>query len=116
MVSGTDQVLRNLDAYTNGLVEKATRAMTLITAALEGWAKSEHTYQDRTSNLTNSIFGSLGQVTGQIVTGYVGARMEYAWAVELARSQKWAFIWPTIENHLDDIQGILEKELGKKAF
>ena len=54
--SGVDEVLKNLDAYTRQQIpERAVAAMEQVMAALEGWAKSEHRYTDRTANTTNSM-------------------------------------------------------------
>ncbi len=82
-----------------------------VMAALEGWAKSEHAYRDRTTNNTSSIKGEVAEVSAEIVRGVLSAGMEYSIWLELARDGKWAFLWPVIERHKDDILGIIQNRM-----
>ena len=111
-VTGLRQVEAALFGATEAIEKKAERAVAAVVAALEGWAKVEHKYTDRTGNLTNSIRGELGEVTAAIVRGYLSAGMEYSIYLELARSGKWAFLWPVVEKHREDIRKIIVAELG----
>lgn len=113
--------LLRFDATIDQMQRRGVEAITAVTLALEGWAKNEHTYQNRTGDLSASIKGVPGEVVGMsldglaggIVRGYLaaGENAPYAWAVELAREEKWAFLWPTIERHMDDIQALLRQHL-----
>ena len=116
MAAGIAAVLAAFDAYTNGLEKRVEICIQTVVGALEGWAKSEHSYTDRTSNLTNSIKGIVGEVSATGGVGYLTATMEYAVFVELARDGKWAFLWPVIEGHREDIMKIIESQLGGTAL
>ena len=133
-----DDITGNLDAWTDEMMRKAELAMQDVMAALEGWAKSEHghpgvarntrppvmsksgekrnaphnaPYWDLTSNTTNSIRGEVVEVTREIISGVLSAGMEYDIYLELAHNGKWAFLWPTIENHKDDIMRLIANRM-----
>lgn len=112
MAAGVGEVLAAFDGFARGLEGRIELCIQTIVGALEGWAKSEHSYTDRTTNLTNSIKGLVGEVSSTGATGYLTATMEYAVFVELARDGKWAFLWPVIERHREDIMKIIEQVLG----
>ena len=107
-VTGDAQVLAALAAEMARLQANAELAMQEVMAALEGSAKSEHSYTDRTGNTTNSIQGTVAEASAELVRGILSAGMDYDVFLELARAGKWAFLWPTIERHHDDILAIIE--------
>lgn len=101
-------ILKGVEEWTDSLEQKALAAMEAVMTALENWAKTEHSYTDRTGNLTNSIRGFVeSAIVNGVLTGTLTATMEYAVFVELARSGKWAFLQPTIERHEADILKLL---------
>lgn len=102
-----DAVQLRLSAVAAQLQHNAETAMAEVMAALEGWAKSEHIYTDRTGNNTNSIKGEVAEASAEIVRGVLSAGMEYSVFLELARDGRWAFLWPTIERHKDDILALI---------
>jgi len=112
---GLAQVLTNLNAHVDGITARCEAAMEIVVAALEGWAKSEHKYTDRTTNNTNSIRGFVAEATPQLVRGVLAAGMEYSIFLELARNGEWAFLLPVIQRHRADIIAILREQLGSGA-
>lgn len=116
MAQGIGDILTSFDRFAGGVHSGVETCIKVVVAALEGWAKAEHTYKDSaTANLTNSIKGLVGEVSPTQATGYLTATMEYAIFVELARNGKWAFLWPVIERHRADILKIIEGQLGGSA-
>jgi len=115
MAQGIGDILSGFDRFAGGVHSGVETCIKIVVAALEGWAKAEHGYTDRTTNLTNSIKGLVGQVSPTEATGYLTATMEYAIFVELARNGKWAFLWPVIERHRADILEIISEQLGATA-
>lgn len=109
--SGVETIQLRLLQIEQGFRQKAEVAMAEVVAALEGWAKSEHSYTDRTANTTNSIKGEVAEATALIVRGVLSAGMEYDVFLELAHDGKWAFLWPVIERHKDDILAIIEARM-----
>lgn len=110
-VTGMDQVLANLQNWQREIERRAGQAMEEIVASLEGWAKAEHAYTDRTGNLTSSIRGEITEASAALVRGVLTAGMDYAVFVNAVKDGKWAFLWPVIEAHKDDILAILKRRL-----
>ena len=100
-----------LAEITHRIQQNAETAMAEVMAALEGWAKSEHSYTDRTGNTTTSIKGEVAEVSALLVRGVLSAGMDYDVFLELARDGRWAFLWPVIERHRDDILAIIEARM-----
>lgn len=110
-MSNADAVQLRLEEVVRQMQQNAETAMHEVMAALEGWAKSEHAYRDRTANNTNSIKGEVAEVSAEIVRGVLSAGMEYSAFLELAKEGKWAFLWPVIERHKDDILAIIQNRM-----
>ncbi|MCE5199800.1 hypothetical protein LLG39_12585 [bacterium] len=109
MLRGLDQVQRNLDKwYSDGILKRAAEVMAEIAAMLEGYAKSHHDYQDQTANTTNSTRGFIAEATPKVITTVLTAGMAYDVFLELARNGKWAWIWPAVEENLDEIKAKLQ--------
>lgn len=136
MNTGADMVLAGLEEFAASLNAKASLAMEEVAAALKGWAKSEHggdgpvnaqpsiavngerrnpphdpPFWDLTGATTNSIKGGIAEVSKSLISAYLSAGMDYDVELELARDGKWAFLWPTITRHKDDILAILQLRL-----
>lgn len=86
-------------------------AIIEIMALLEKWAKDEHAYTDRTGALTASITGEIAEVSEDLVRGTLSAGTSAAVFLELAHEGKWAFLWPVIERHKDDIAAVLARHM-----
>ena len=110
-VTGIDAVQLALADVARQIQDRAETAIAEVMDALEGWAKSEHAYIDRTSNTTNSIKGQVAEVSAALVRGVLSAGMEYDVFLELARDGKWAFLWPTIERHKDEILQMIQSRM-----
>ena len=113
-LEGLDTVLGNWDKQCDRWQTKSAEAIEQITTAMEGWAKSEHSYTDRTSNNTNSIRGFVAEASPTIIRGVLTAGMSYSVFLELARDSKWAFLLPVVTRHRADIIKILKQALGAK--
>jgi hypothetical protein len=112
-VTGDQQVLANLEKWAEERQAAAVEAMEIVMEALANWAKTEHSYTDRTSATTTSISGKVAEASKEIVRGVLSAGMEYDVFLELARNGKWAFLWPTIVRHEQDIIQLLKTRLGE---
>lgn len=111
MAMGMESAQRKLAEVAILIQERAKIAVEEVMVALEGWAKSEHLYTDRTSNTTVSIKGQVAEASALLVRGVLSAGMDYDIFLELARDGRWAFLWPTIEKHKDDILAIIEARM-----
>lgn len=108
---GAAQVIGNLSRLDAATQARAEQALTAVMLALEGWARTEHTFMNRTGLLQASIRGFVDENRGPLLTGILSAGMEYGVFVELARQGKWAFLRPVIEGHQDQIARILASHL-----
>lgn len=109
---GLTATILKLDGEIAVLLERCVVAMEQVCEALQGWAKAEHSYTDRTSNNTNSIRAFVAEATPALVRGILTAGMEYSVFLELARDGRWAFLLPVIERHEADILHIIETALS----
>lgn len=69
-------------------------------------------YWDETGDTTRSIKGEVVEVSAELVRGVLSAGMDYDIYLELAREGKWAFLWPTIVAHKDDIEKIIAARMA----
>lgn len=69
---------------------------------LEGEAKRNRPWTDRTSNARNSIQGKF-EWAGDVATIHLSGNAEYSAYLELANGKKYAILRPTIEIHAAEI-------------
>jgi len=112
MASEVDAVKAALEAEINRLYAKAHMAMTAVAEALEGWAKTEHRYKDRSGDNSGTIKGFVDEVSADAITVLLSAGMPYSEFLETARKGKWAFLMPVITNHEADIITLIEQVMA----
>lgn len=109
---GLNDLLRNIDTLKDTVLTAQAAGMAQVSIDVANYAKQNHSFQNRTENLENSI-GPLpveienGTVVGTVIaTGKAG--MNYAAYVEYgtARSAPYPFMTPAVEankQHLRDV-------------
>ena len=107
MLRGQAEVERNLDRWYQGKLARVATAMQEIAAILEGYAKSNHEWRDRTGATTTGIRGFISEATPQMVSVVLAGSMDYNIFLELARDGKWSWLWPAVEANLDLIKSKL---------
>lgn len=110
--NGAAQILANLAAFEKVMQARAEAAMQEVGAALERWAKEEHAFTNRTGELEASIEGFLAASGPSLISTVLKADTPYAHFVELARSGRWAYLWPVIERHQDEILEIIARKMA----
>mgnify|MGYP007112932799 CR=1 FL=1 len=106
-LTGLDDVQRNLERYYQGTLKRAAIAMEEIAALLEGYAKANHPWKPKSGATDVSTKGFIAEATPLVITAVLSAGMEYDVFLELARSGKWAWLWPAVEANLDNIRAKL---------
>ncbi len=98
------KVQNNLNMSRVSQKMRAAIGVYADTAALkmEGQAKQNAPWTDRTSNARNSIRGSFGWRGDHCVIVLSGG-MEYSVYLELAMSKKYAILYPTILKNAPDV-------------
>ena len=108
---GTDeQFLRDMDNYAR-LAIKAVRAVAdFFAPQLEGYAKANAIWTDRTGNARQSLHGYVEDFAENVVALYLsyGAGIEYSIYLETMQSGRFAIILPTFEAHYADIMRMLQ--------
>lgn len=112
-ITGLDQVQRRLDLYVNGLRNSAREAAAEIAELLANYAKTHHDWQPQTGNTDNSTMGTVQEVEGEVIRIILSAGMDYDVFLELARSGRWAWLFPAVQACAGQIRSILISKLGK---
>lgn len=108
--------IRITNNFNAKMVEKKVRASIGVyadTAAkkMEGEAKRDGPWIDRTTNARNSIQGNSGWQGNKAVITLSG-NMDYSPYLELAREKKYAVLVPTIQRNAPDIINGYKKVVG----
>ncbi len=90
-----------------GEVEQKIKGALLLYAhteakRMEGYAKENRPWTDRTGNAKNSMLGAAGWRKDDLVIRLSG-NMHYSVQLELAYGKKYSIIRPTIEKHSPEI-------------
>lgn len=110
-VEGLAVVLNHLDLFAEGLKANAILAAGEIAALLESYAKSHHLWKPQTGATDVSTAGRVID-GGEVIDIYLTAGMDYDVFLELAKSGKWAWLWPAIDANRERILKILVRRLG----
>lgn len=97
-VFGAEEVVLNLSKLAPRLVADLYQAADIATKAVADFAKLNHPYTDRTTNLTQSIQQGTIVILDSGVDATVEARQPYASFVEMgtSRSKPYPFLWPAV--------------------
>lgn len=108
MMEGSDEVIRNLNNWA-----KRQRAASLALAEnwggqLEGRAKTNAPWADRTSNARNGLFGSVEDGNDAILIR-LSHSIEYGVFLELANDGRFAILKPTIDAAIPEVVASYKK-------
>lgn len=112
-VTGVDVVLHGLDAWAKGTRAAAVKAAHQIAELLEGYAKENHPWKDESGDTRASIKGQVWDEAEETILITLSAGMEYDVLLELAKSGKWAWLYPTLIANQEKIRYILKKEMSQ---
>lgn len=110
-VHGVEEINRNLSRLESEMLRAAGDAADEIAQYLETYSKQNAPFKDRTGNLRGSIDGSWEQVGKDLFRVILSAGMDYAVFVELCRDGRYAFLWPAVNESLDEIKSIWARHL-----
>ena len=94
----TAKLLKSLKELPNVIAIASVEALQAVGFKIEQTAKDNHPYEDRTGNLTRSIYSKVVSEEKQKPVGYVGATMHYARYVEkgTARARAYPYLNPAL--------------------
>lgn len=86
-----------------GMTHGLEQAMELIAY----YAKNEHKYTRRTGLTEQTTEGGIYEATAAKVVGIVSASMSYDRFLECARNGEWAFLWPALMEHKEEVLALI---------
>ena len=105
--SGVDKIIARAREVQKlqiaGLTHGLEQAMELIAY----YARTEHLYTRRTGLTEQTTVGGIYEATAAKVVGIVSASMSYDEFLEAAREGKWAFLWPAMMAHREEILALI---------
>lgn len=104
---GIAAMQNNLDRYGDKVIAAVEQVAIYLEPILEGYAKTEARWTDRTGNARQSLH-TWHDVANDIVTVYIGHGVEYGIWLEVRWAGRYSIIWPTIEAHLVPIARLLD--------
>lgn len=109
-VDGMNNLLRNIDILKDTVVTAQAAGMAKVCIDVANYAKENHSFQNRTENLENSIQPQPVEIENGCITGTViatgKAGMNYAAYVEFgtAKSAPYPFMTPAVEANKGNLQ------------
>lgn len=97
MMTGTEEMKRNMDNATKQILEMIEKNMDIARLEMENTAKSQAPWTDRTGNARNSITGSGVEKENETLRIGLAIGVEYGKYLELCNFGKYRIVWPTIE-------------------
>lgn len=106
-ITGLRTVLNNIRRKENKMINKVATIVERTSVSMSNHAKSGHAgdrahmnnrYQNRTTNLTNSIDPDTLEITATRINGGIATNMEYAYYVE----QRYPFMFPALRSVKDE--------------
>ncbi len=98
-VKGVDQILTNLSLLAPAIGKRIAVQLDITAKEVVNYARQNHPYTDRTTNLTQSIDQGDLLITEGRIEAEIVARQPYASFVEAASGGKFAYLWPAVARH-----------------
>jgi len=111
MAKGVEQIVLNLKNFDRRKTERVEIAVQQTQSLVVAYAKGNHPYTDRTSNLTKSIAPGRVTVGRNSINGEVVANMEYAAYVERRWGGRYAYLWPAMKATQRDFFKLVKRAL-----
>ena len=105
---GFDELSKEVEDWAVERELQLTQRVNALLEALVGWARDEHPWKNRTGDLGRSIHAFVTEATPTHIHAELYAREYYSVFLELARDGKWAWLWPVVVNHREDMIRILD--------
>ena len=104
---GFPDAVKNLQGWAvdRAIAERA--AMDGLCAQLQAWAIAEHEWQNDRPYTESTIRAYVVEATVSGTTLRLEADFDAGLWLELARDGRWAWLWPVVMNHIDDIKATL---------
>ena len=108
MSAGLTSVVRNLEAWAERKKAGALALGNVWAGRLEGQAKANRPWKDRTSHAKQGLFGRAIQDKGDVVIA-LAHTVQYGVWLELARDGRYAIVKPTMDRAIPEIRKSYEQ-------
>lgn len=112
---GINDLLRDIDNSKSIIHTAVAAAVATVTKDIAEYAKQNHPFTNRTTNLENSIQPLPVTVEGNIISGAVNAGMEYAKFVEYgtSRAAPYPYLHPAIEANKENLINTIAEAVNR---
>ena len=106
---GSDEaMLRAMENYKNAVLRAIKAVADYWSPILETYAKENGPWVDRTGNARQALHTWIEELSGDVVALYLAHGVYYGIFLERKHAGRYAIIWPTIEEHLPEIERMLK--------
>lgn len=116
--SGTSQMRSSMSAYEMKVKQAIKQIGQYWAAVFESYAKENAPWTDQTANARQSLHAWVEELANDTVAVWLSHGMDYGkyletkGASESSHAGRYAIVWPTIEQHLSQIQKMLKEIFG----
>lgn len=110
---GVEEMAANIQAYGDAVVRAVGQVADYFAPVMEAYAKEHGPWQDRTGNLRQTLNAFVEELSEEVVAIYLAHGMDYGLPIETRFQGRYSVIWPTIEAHLGEIEGVLHNVFGR---
>lgn len=107
--SGDRLIVQNTHLYADQIRAAVRMIAAFFQVHFETYAKTYAPWTDRTGNARQSLHSFVEEVSRDVVDLYISHGMEYGIQLETRFAGRYAILWPTVQKHLPEIKGMLER-------
>lgn len=104
---GVEEMATNIQAYGDAVVRAVGQVADYFAPVMEAYAKEHAPWRDRSGNARQTLNAFVEDLSEEVVAIYLAHGMDYGKYLELRNQSRYAIVWPTIEAHLGEIEGML---------
>ena len=107
MPSSAEKVIRRAREVQHLQIAGMTHGLEKAMELIAYYARNEHKYTRRTGRTEQTTEGGIYEATAAKVVGIVSAAMSYDEFLEAAREGRWAFLWPAMLQHKEEVLALI---------
>lgn len=108
-----DSVIAAMEAYAQAALDAVRQVADYFAPVMETYAKANAVWTDRTANARQSLHSFVEALADDIIALYLSHGVTYGIYLETKYAGRFAIIWPTIEEHLPQIEAMLKGIFGR---
>lgn len=105
---GEQVMLNNCNVYADKVVQAARAVADYFAPVMVQYAKQNASWVDRTANARQTLHSWVEELANDVVALYLSHGVYYGIFLEAKWAGRYAIIWPTIQQHLEQITQMLQ--------